>query len=278
VRWLATGESFSCYVTAAALAVCSGTNEAFEATGVNNIPPVTGYSTIAAGLRHGCGMPRFNPASTTISRIPRCWGENNNGQLGRDTATFLASPAAVPVTMPAGVTFDSLSLVAGASHTCGLATPDSPSAGTAYCWGSNAFGQLGNGAAIAQGGRSAVPVPVAGVGFARLWAGENHTCGLTTAGSAFCWGRNSSGQLGNGNTISTSSPVPVAGGLTFRALALGELHSCGITGSGPLVGGTTSLPGTVFCWGDNEKGQLGLGNFGSNGVPVIGPTRVTFQQ
>lgn len=278
VRFLATGESFSCYVTAAALAVCNGSNELFEATGVNNIPPATGYSTIAAGLRHGCGMPRFDPANTTVSRIPQCWGENNNGQLGRDTATFLPSPAAVPVTMPAGVTFDSLSIVAGAAHTCGLATADSPTPGVAYCWGSNAFGQLGNGAAIVQGGRSAVPVAVAGVAFARLYGGDYHTCGLTAAGAAFCWGRNTSGQLGDGTMTSVSAPVAVGGGLSFRSLSLGELHTCGVTGAGPVLSGTTSTPGDVYCWGDNEKGQLGNGTFGANGVPVLGPARVTFQQ
>jgi alpha-tubulin suppressor-like RCC1 family protein len=239
---------------------------------------VTGYSTIAAGLRHGCGMPRFNPASTTASRIPRCWGENNNGQLGRDTATFLPSPQAVPVTMPPSFAFDSLSLVAGAEHTCAFATPDSPQPGRAFCWGSNAWGQLGNGAAIVQGGRSAVPIATGGgTAYVRLYAGDFHTCGLTAAGVAFCWGRNTSGQLGNGNTISTSSPVAVAGGLTFRALALGELHTCGITGT-PTVTGTTSVAGSVYCWGDNEKGQLGVGSFGVNGVPVLAPTRVTFQQ
>jgi alpha-tubulin suppressor-like RCC1 family protein len=277
VRFLATGESFSCYVTAGGLAVCSGTNELFEVTGVNNIPPVTGYSTIAAGLRHGCGMPRLNPANLTASRTPRCWGENNNGQLGRDTATFLPSPAAVPVTMPAGVTFDSLSLVAGAAHTCALASADGANPRVAYCWGSNAFGQLGNGAAIAQGGRSPVPVST-GFAFARLYGGDFHTCGLTTAGVAFCWGRNTSGQLGNGGTVSSSTPVQVGGGVTFSALALGELHTCGVSGSGPVIGGTTTLPGVVFCWGDNEKGQLGLGTFGANGVPVLVPTRVAFQQ
>jgi hypothetical protein len=68
------------------------------------------------------------------------------------------------------------------------------------------------------------------------------------------------------------------GGLTFSSLALGELHSCGVIGSGPIVTGTTAPPGDVYCWGDNEKGQIGVGSFGQNGVPVLGPTRVTFQQ
>lgn len=283
VRSLATGESFSCYVTAAALAVCSGSNEVSEATGVNNPPPVSGYSIITAGLRHGCGMPRFDPAAPVVSRTPQCWGEDNNGQLGRNTVTFLWSPAALPIvtagTQAAGYTFDSLSIVAGAQHTCALASADAPVPGQAFCWGGNAFGQLGNGAVITQGLRSPVPVSVQqNVTYARLYSGEFHTCALTPTGQAFCWGRNNAGQLGNGSTASSSLPVAVAGGLTFSSLALGELHTCGIVGNGPSTSSTTSLPGAMYCWGDNEKGQLGLGSFGANGAPVLIPTRVTFQQ
>jgi alpha-tubulin suppressor-like RCC1 family protein len=279
VRSLTTGEAFSCAVDLSGLAICSGSNQSFEVYRVKNPPPVTGYSVIAAGQRHACGMPRYDGTSAT--QVPFCWGENSSGQLGRDTATFQASNQTIAITMPLGVTaFDSLSLVAGASHTCAITAFLPPATeGTAYCWGGNAYGQLGNGAQIAPGGRSAVPIPVfGGTTFARLYAGENHTCGIRASGVAFCWGRNDAGQLGIGNTTNTSTPTAVAGGLAFRRLALGELHTCGVTGAGPSVTGTTSPPGTMYCWGDNEFGQLGLGVFGANGLPSTTPQVVVFQQ
>jgi alpha-tubulin suppressor-like RCC1 family protein len=114
--------------------------------------------------------------------------------------------------------------------------------------------------------------------FSRLYAGEHHTCGLTPAGVAFCWGKNSSGQLGNGTTASTNVPVAVSGGLTFRSLAMGELHTCGIVGAGPGPIGTTGTQGELRCWGDNEYGQLGIGPIGVNAVSMLVPTRVIFQQ
>ncbi|HYV97539.1 MAG TPA: hypothetical protein VE967_08810 [Gemmatimonadaceae bacterium] len=278
IRTVATGNSFTCVITLGALALCAGTNEVGE-TGANP-PPVNGYAFITAGQRHGCGMSRFDPAFPVLTRTPQCWGANNNGQLGDGLATFLDQAAPVPVAMPVGITFDSTSLVAGAQHTCALVSFDAPAgAGTAYCWGSNAFGQLGKDVGLFPATRESTPRPVAGnIAFARLYAGEYHTCGLTAAGQAYCWGRNTTGQLGTGNTTQANTPVQVLPGMQFRNLALGELFSCGITGPGPVPTGTTGTAGIIFCWGDNEMGQLGTAAFGANGSPVLVPQRVAFQQ
>jgi alpha-tubulin suppressor-like RCC1 family protein len=198
---------------------------------------------------------------------------NTDGQLGDGTFVSSLTPVPLPAGVLAATTFDSTSLVAGVAHTCALTT-----AGAAYCWGSNAFGQLGAGAGAGPGARSAAPLPVLGGPFVRLYAGLYHTCGLTAAGAAFCWGRNNSGQLGNGTFGISTTPLAVTGGLTFSNLAMGELHSCGITGPGPGVTGTTGVAGTIYCWGDNEYGQLGLGYFGLNAAPALSPVRVVFQQ
>jgi alpha-tubulin suppressor-like RCC1 family protein len=80
----------------------------------------------------------------------------------------------------------------GYAHRCGVTT-----AGAAYCWGSNGFGQLGD---ETRTGRSRPVLVAGGVQFTIVDAGSFHTCGVTAAGVAYCWGANSSGQLGDGTT------------------------------------------------------------------------------
>jgi len=69
-------------------------------------------------------------------------------------------------------------------------------------------------------------------------AGGAHTCGVMTSGAAFCWGAGASGRLGSGSTDDESSPVAVAGGMTFSSISAGDFHTCGVTTSG-----------AAFCWG-----------------------------
>lgn len=80
--------------------------------------------------------------------------------------------------------------------------------------------------------------PATGLDFASVIAGGAHTCGLTTTGTAYCWGNNSNGQLGTGTTASSFTPVPVAGDLTFTSVSAGALHSCGV-----------ATDGAAYCWG-----------------------------
>jgi alpha-tubulin suppressor-like RCC1 family protein len=128
----------------------------------------------------------------------------------------------------------------GATQSCGLTT-----AGRAWCWGANFSGQLGRGGI---GGRSDVPVAVLDSRpFAGLATGGGHTCALTPGGSAFCWGANVEGQLGDGTEIGRGSPVAVAGGHSFWALTAGSEHTCGL-----------AFSGAAYCWGYNSWGQAGV--------------------
>lgn len=87
-----------------------------------------------------------------------------------------------------------------------------------------------------------------GIRFASITAGGGHTCGLTAAGQAYCWGRNGVGQLGDSSTTDRPTPVLVWGGIVFRQLAAGARHTCGLT-----------TDDEAYCWGDNSHGQLGNG-------------------
>jgi len=97
----------------------------------------------------------------------------------------------------------------------------------------------------------------AGPGTAVRWsqvaAGDFFTCGLTTAGTAYCWGAAIFGQLGNDDVVSSATPVAVAGGHTFRTLAVGSDHACGL-----------DLAGAAWCWGLNDYYELGLATAACN--------------
>ena len=85
-----------------------------------------------------------------------------------------------------------------------------------------------------------------GLNFVALSAGYSHACGLTRDGAAYCWGSNGSGELGNGTTQESTSPIAVSGGLTFAAITAGQGATCGVT-----------TGGAAYCWGYNGYGQLG---------------------
>ena len=182
----------------------------------------------------------------------------------------LDSPLDVPFTTgmigPAtGFVFASVS--AGFNHSCGVTT-----AGKAYCWGYNAFGELGDGT---YGNMpSMTPVPVAGgLTFASVSAGYISTCGVTTVGTAYCWGNSGYGKLGIDSVTMANScslyvgareicptPLPVAGGHTFKMVSAAGFHACGVT-----------TDGAAYCWGDGTSGQLGDGCtscVGTSSTPV----------
>jgi len=96
--------------------------------------------------------------------------------------------------------------------------------------------------------------------FTAVTAGDAHTCGVTAAGAAYCWGYNSSGQLGDGTTTNRLSPmlVKAPAGVSFAALTAGRLHTCGVTAAG-----------TAYCWGGNGFGQLGDGSTTNRLTPVL---------
>jgi alpha-tubulin suppressor-like RCC1 family protein len=238
--------------------------------------PVAGgfrFTSIAAGWSHTCGVASDGRAY--------CWGGGDYGALGSGSEADQFYPTAVA----GGLTF---SMVATRMiHTCALTT-----AGVAYCWGWNEFGQLGNGR---RRDASSVPDSVlTDLRFSSITTGFDHSCGLTSEGTAYCWGDNQVGQLGTGaRTVPQHHPVPVSGDLTLISIGAGAYHTCGLSASGTAycwghsVHGTTTpqwaptrvagglafsalsvgshhscgltQDGHLYCWGDNCAGQIGDG-------------------
>lgn len=246
-RLLALGVGFSCGVTTTDAAACWGGNASGQlGTGSTSptatpLPVLADVASLSAGAQHTCAITHDGSAW--------CWGANGNGQLGDSSTTAVPVPTAVV----GGLTFQSIS--AGGLHSCAL-TPGR----VAYCWGGNSHGESGSGLPDAA---LIAPTAVAGgLRFLQISAGGNHTCGIGVDSLAYCWGANTTGQLGDSSTTDRPTPVPVSLGLRFAQIATGGGFSCGITGA--VV---------AYCWGDGTSGQLGTPQLGIR----ITPTRVAGQ-
>lgn len=142
---------------------------------------------------------------------------------------------------------------AGLQRTCGIVPVGK--AGTAYCWGRNDQGQLGDGTTTGQ----VRPAPVNGsLEFTSIATGMGwHTCGIA-ARSAYCWGSNARGELGDGSVTRRLIPTKVASDSTFTGITVGGNHACAWA---PTNQG--------YCWGGNNAGQLGDGTTTDQRQPVI---------
>jgi alpha-tubulin suppressor-like RCC1 family protein len=241
---VAAGLSHSCAIARGGVAWCWGENDHGQLGDRSTTPhaaPVRvgdthAFRAIGAGASHSCGLD--------LSGTAWCWGSNSHGQLGDSTA----NDSSVPVATGGGRRFASLAV--GWNFTCGLDLD-----GHAFCWGDDTAGELGDGADHAD---RRIPAPVVGgLSFTSIAAGNAHACGITVRGEAYCWGRNTGGQLGDGSTNDHSTPARVSGSTRFASITAGGVHTCAVNSEGE-----------AFCWGRNTYGQLGDGGTSDQTVPV----------
>src|SRR5690606_39516671 len=252
---LAGGLFHTCGVDTDGSLWCWGRNEygqAGDGTSANNRPtPVevaapagVTFVDVAAGFGHTCALDTDGTAW--------CWGSDSKDQLGNEGYAPSSSP--IEVDRPTGVTFTDIEV--GSDHSCAVDTE-----GVAWCWGDNAFGQLGTGDVGGYGPTPARVEMPPDVAFTTVSLGLLHTCALDTEGRAWCWGYNSLGELGDGNQ-GTPAPAPIQvatpEGIVLVDLGLGMSHSCAIDDSG-----------LGWCWGYNDQGQLGGGISGSRDIPDV---------
>jgi len=141
---------------------------------------------------------------------------------------------------------------AGSDTTCAITRTDE-----LYCWGGNAFGQVGDGTRVDR----LVPVRIALDGVQQVATGVGHACALMGPDDVRCWGRNSFGQIGDGTMTEATSPTPTTGLTGISALSTDDgLHTCAI-----------GVGGMLSCWGNNYSSQLGLGHDDL----VLTPTEIT---
>ena len=233
-RQVSAGDGHTCGVTTTNQAYCWGSNAAGQlgdGTITQRVRPVAvagglPFNRLSAGQFHTCGV--------TTDFKAYCWGEG--GALGDGTTT----ERHIPVRVVGGRRFRQVD--AGVHHTCGVSYPDN----RGYCWGDNAFGQLGDGTTTPR----LAPTPVAGgLEFQQVATGFLHSCGVTTTGRVFCWGSNQYGQIGDGsNADRRLKPSRIDNGRRFHRVDAGWTHSCAVT--------TDDL---AFCWGDGRFGAIGDG-------------------
>ena len=245
---IGVGRVHSCALDALGYAFCWGENGAHQlgVSGIafDSIPrAVSGnrrFDSLTVGWDHACGL--------TSDHVAYCWGHNTSGQLG--IGTLAIGSTATPTIVAGGHTFASIS--SNGVHTCGIRMT-----GEAYCWGWEGEGELGNGASLTFTGQ---PAPVAVLGgrtYASISGGSSHTCAVTSAGTPYCWGNSFSGQVGDGaGTGYRTSPVLVANGLTVTRVVAGGAHSCALEHGGRM-----------WCWGENDVGQIGDGSFQTRIAP-----------
>jgi alpha-tubulin suppressor-like RCC1 family protein len=214
VAAISTGNSHTCALTTSGGVKCWGYNisgQLGDGTTTNRLTAVdvtgltSGISAIATGDSHSCAL-------TTLGG-EKCWGNNGNGQIGDGTTT--QRTASVNVT---GLTSGVAAIATGNNYSCALTTT-----GGAKCWGSNRWGQIGDGTSTQR--TTAVDVTGFTSGVSAIATGSSHSCALTTTGGAKCWGWNWYGQLGDGNTSQKLTASDTTG-LSTGVVAISAGYLC----------------------------------------------------
>ncbi len=252
------GDEHTCALMFDRTARCWGFNGSGQlgdgTSGTNRLTPVAVSGAagtvrqLAAGGDHTCWM------NFAAGQFGQCWGFNFFGQVGDG-----ASGVGANVDEPTLASSQVARVAAGGNHSCLITIEDS----LVKCWGANDSGQVGDNS---SGTNRPEPTAIPSLGrTASIAAGGSHTCATRPVGPMQCWGRNSSGQVGDNSTAQRNVPTGVTGLDSGEVveLAPGGNHTCALAAG---VGRTSQ---TVECWGENADGQVGDGSSGTDRlVPV----------
>lgn len=261
---VAVGDKHACATMASGEAHCWGADNRGALgngadTAVKRTPsPVSGlqgvlFTRVVAKGDNGCLLAEDGAVW--------CWGPNDSGQLGNGTTT--ASDVPVRVTAAEGVAFRELTQ--SSTHVCGLTAE-----GEAWCWGYNLDGNLGDGTTENRSTPVRVLRPTGVTGWSSVSPGGGFTCGVSLEGDGYCWGWGGDGQLGDGTDGAREKPevkVALPEGVRLASVHAAYDYVCAVSSEGQL-----------YCWGRNDKGQLGDGTLQSrlSPVKVAAPEGVSF--
>ncbi len=234
--WVATGQMHTCAIRGGVLA-CWGANGAGRlglGDEVDRDRPAQVTSggpwvEVSAGDRHTCARDEAGAIA--------CFGDNDRGQLGLGDLAARRTPERVSLPRPA------LSVSSGFEVTCAVLDDRS-----AWCWGENLEGQLGR-ADTYPGAPSPTPLRVGEESdWTRVAAGQGHVCGIRAPGTLWCWGRNTDGQLAQGDSapVQLRAPTRVGTSSDWIDVDVGQDTTCGLRADG-----------SMWCWGANNFGQAG---------------------
>lgn len=254
-KQVAVGYSHACGVTLSGGVKCWGNNSTGQLG--NNSTTSSRSPTSVYGLSSGVKAVAAGNNSTCAlmeSGGVKCWGLNDQGQLGNNSTANSSVPVNV-VDLDTGVVSIAASKGQSNGHNCALMAD-----GTAKCWGRNYAGQLGNGTKT----NALTPVDVTLVsGIKQISLGSVHTCVVTNDGAAKCWGEGSYGRLGGGNTTSSHLTAVDVVGLSsgVQSIEAGYSHTC-----------ATMTSGAAKCWGRGSYGAVGNGSTTDNISTPVTPT------
>jgi alpha-tubulin suppressor-like RCC1 family protein len=248
VDQLAAGSYTTCALRSDGVLLCAGDND-HQQLGVpgyhyeNKLAPAVGMG-VPAPIRQVSMGDDFDCVLDGTGAV-YCLGDNYYHEVGRgggDPSTWFHTPLAKPATQ----------IVSGNSTTCAILDDQ-----TVQCWGANDTGQLGDGTTNPHSS----PQTIAGVaGASQLAVGAQHACALLTSGDVTCWGDDTYGELGDndiagsGSAPKTATAAMAHGGVQIVA---GGTHTC-----------IRDAIGNVFCWGSNDRGEIGDGTEITRPIPA----------
>ena len=280
------GGAAKCWGNASYGALGNGMSSGTYSTPQNVSTLSSGVTRITAGMFHACAL--------TAGGNAYCWGRNNYGQIGNGTSTsIIATPVSV-----SGLVSGVLDIKAGGNHTCAVT-----GIGVVKCWGYNFYGQIGTGTTSPTMYSTIQEVSGLLSTAKKVATGGNFTCVLLNDGAVQCFGYNQFGQIGVSTSIATVITPTVAMNSTYGAydIVAGEGRVCARTSTNGFYfwgkypdsassnttptaqaawpGGITKIAdgwshtcalmnGSMMCWGNNNNGQIGIGNTSTQTAPV----------